>query len=245
MSAESYHSTTDRRRVRGIALALAVEALVAFLLLQLGGGAFLKQPQQRKLSTFDVSPVAPIGPKKAAKQTKVASKHQPLKRATAATAPTPAGAPAPPIKPAKPTYIQLSPEEYAAADIGKMPAHQGEGEGNDTGKDAVAAYGPGEGPGGSTLYNAEWYREPRDAELNFYLPKNIQSGSALIACKTIENYHVENCRSLGESPAGSGLARAMREAAWQFLIRPPRVNGKPMIGAWVRIRYDLTVGFKK
>ena len=243
MSSESYQSTTDRRRIRGILLALVIEGLVALMLLQLGGGGFLKQPQQPKLSTFDVSPVAPIGPKKAAKEKKVASKQQPVKPAGAAPAPT--GAPVPPIKPAKPQYIQLSPDDYAATDIGKIPAHQGEGDGNNSGKDSVAAYGPGEGPGGSTLYNAEWYREPRDAELNFYLPKNIQSGSALIACKTIENYHVENCRSLGEDPPGSGLARAMREAAWQFLIRPPRINGKPMIGAWVRIRYDLTVGFKK
>ncbi|KAJ8134547.1 hypothetical protein OY671_012240, partial [Metschnikowia pulcherrima] len=143
--------------------------------------------------------------------------------------------------------IQLSSEEFAASDIGKIPAHQGEGDDSGSGKDSVAAYGPGQGPGGAALYNAEWYREPRDAELKPYLQDYAKSGSgwASIACKTAPDYRVENCRSLDESPPGGGSARASRSAAWQFRVRPPRIGGKPMIGAWVRIRFDLTVGFQK
>ncbi|MEL0253514.1 MAG: hypothetical protein VW935_16465, partial [Novosphingobium sp.] len=90
------------------------------------------------------------------------------------------------------------------------------------------------------LYAAQWYREPTDAEIGPYMPPRRTNGDwAMIACKTVEKYHVEDCQELGESPPGSGLARAIRQASWQFLVRPPRVNGKPQIGEWVRIRFDF------
>ena len=139
----------------------------------------------------------------------------------------------PPVK-----MIEMSKADMAAADISKLGNHSGASSGNGN---SAGAYGPGEGPGGAKLYNAEWYREPSHAEISGYLPNGAPPGSwGLIACKTIEHYHVENCMQLGESPPGSGLARALRLAAWQFLIRPPRIDGKPVIGAWVRIRFDFT-----
>ena len=45
---------------------------------------------------------------------------------------------------------------------------------------------------------------------------------------------------MGESPMGSGFGRAVRLAAWQFLVLPPRVDGKVMVGSWVRIRIDYS-----
>lgn len=83
-----------------------------------------------------------------------------------------------------------------------------------------------------------------DAELAFYMPKDRSEGWATISCRTIERYHVDNCQVLGESP-GSGIGSALRQAAWQFLVLPPRVNGRPMIGTWVRIRFDLVKGLQR
>lgn len=91
------------------------------------------------------------------------------------------------------------------------------------------------------LHNADWFRKPTDAQLGGYLPQSAaREGWGLVACQTIEKYHVENCRILDESPKGSGFGRAVQNAAWQFLVIPPRVNGKPQIGEWVRIQIDYT-----
>jgi protein TonB len=138
--------------------------------------------------------------------------------------------------------LKLSKEEFAASDISKLPKHLGDAPGDaDAGQDSAAAYGPGEGPNGARLYKAEGYREPTHAELATYMPPgNVAGEWAKIACRTVESYHVDDCRELDESPPGSGLARALRRAAWQFLVRPPRIDGRPIIGAWVRIRFDFT-----
>ena len=179
--------------------------------------------------TFSLAPATRPVPKPT--RAHAASK---VKRTSGQTAPHPP-APAPP--PAPPASWMVNKQEFAASDIGAIPTQEvAGGSGSDSGHDKGAAYGPGEGPGGERLFNAEWYVEPTDAQLNTYMPKGErQSGWADVACKTIPHYGVENCRTLDESPIGSGLARAVREAAWQFKIRPPRLGGKTLIGAWVRI----------
>lgn len=236
-------SDPARRRVRGVVIALAIELLIALALLSLG-----VVPLPRKIETgltvFNVDPTATPATKSAAR--KAATRQR-----TTATPPPPQVPVVPPPaiqlkRPvdAPPQMIVLSRDDFAGSDIGKMPAAPGGG-GADGGGDSGTTYGPGAGPGGAPLYNAEWYREPSHAEIAGYLPAGVQAGSAIIACRTIEDYHVENCRSLGEEPVGTGLARAMRQAAWQFLVRPPRRGGKALIGAWVRIRFDLTTGVVK
>lgn len=132
------------------------------------------------------------------------------------------------------SFMKLSSADMAAADIGKMsgPAAQAP-----AGSGSV--YGPGEGPGGAVLYNAEWFREPTNAELAGYLPaRRPDTGWGMIACQTIADHRVENCQILGESPRGSGLGRAVLDASWQFRVQAPRVNGKAQLGSWVRIRID-------
>src|SRR3546814_12568332 len=104
----------------------------------------------------------------------------------------------------------------------------------DTGKNSGSAYGPGEGPGGERLSEADWYRKPTNAELSFYMPANAPStGRGLIACQTVAHYRVHNCRSPGESPLGSGLARALGQAGWPFLFAAPRLGARAGVGAWV------------
>jgi hypothetical protein len=138
----------------------------------------------------------------------------------------------------------VSSDVFRASDISRMRSSPQDEPGPELADDGDRSVG--EGPGGAKVYQAEWYREPTDAEINGYLPRNLrQSGWGLIICRTIADYHVEDCRELGEWPHGSGLARSMRQAAWQFRVRPTRIGGKPQIGTWVRIRFDLTQGFKK
>ncbi|MDZ4139671.1 MAG: hypothetical protein U1D66_12465, partial [Erythrobacter sp.] len=99
----------------------------------------------------------------------------------------------------------------------------------------------GTAPNGEPLYAARWYREPTDSELAGYLSTANGPGAALIACKTVPDYYVEDCVLLGESPAGSQIGRAVMAAAWQFRVRPARIGGREQFGSWVRIRIDYTL----
>ena len=142
-----------------------------------------------------------------------------------------------------PGFIRMSRDDLAKADISKIkPAGGGGGNASGAAAGGGNAEGAGDGPGGARVYNAEWYREPTRAELSPYMSAARGSGAgdwAMIMCRTVERFHVEDCREVDESPRGSGLARALRQAAWQFLVRPPRVDGKPQLGTWVRIRFDF------
>ena len=138
-----------------------------------------------------------------------------------------------------PGFIHLTRAEMAHGDIAKVQgkALAGASGGGTTGKQAA----PGDGPGGERLYNPDWFRKPTDTELATYLPKRDPGeGWGVIACRTIENHRVEDCQILGESPGGSGYGRAVLNAAWQFQVIPPRVNAKPQLGVWVRIKIEYT-----
>ena len=164
------------------------------------------------------------------------------RRAAVAPLPRPPRLPSPVPKPSPANMIELSKADFAASDISRLSRNSQGSSGDDGGSGGSAAtYGPGAGPGGARLYKAEWYRRPSHAELAGYLTAGAPPGSwAMIACRTIDHFHVEDCRQIGESPPGSGLSRALRLAAWQFLVRPPRIDGKPLVGAWVSIRFDFT-----
>ena len=233
----------DRRRTVSFVLALVVEALL-ILVLVLFGPHFIpgSKPEPRRATSFSLAPSEKEAATAPEHRTKA---HAAAKQASGKITPIPPMPPVitPPKVPTPPNALPgVLPIQLGASDISKLKSSASNDDGAETGTDSKLAYGPGEGPGGQPLYNAEWYREPTDAQLNGYLPKGAPPNSwALIACQTMPQFHVDNCRSLGESPVGSGLGRAMREAAWQFLVRPPRRGGKVLVGAWVKIRIDFTV----
>lgn len=224
-------------------MAAAVCLALAAIVMRMGDFVPFGGEGRGQLTAINLSPskgeeTRKAAPKAAAKQT---TQHQEVVQPQPQAVKIPPRVIVPSDSPTLPPgFIVMSRKDFASADIGKMAraapsAGQGQGEGGG------AAAGVGEGPGGATLYAAQWYREPRDAEIGPYLPATRAPGSwAIIACRTIQDYHVEDCREMDESPRGSGLARALRQAAWQFLVRPPRVDGKAQLGTWVRIRFDFT-----
>ncbi|MEW9853779.1 hypothetical protein [Novosphingobium sp. M1R2S20] len=244
--ASGYQPGSPRERLTASVLSIGI--ILAVVLAMIFQAVVAPEPVQTdRPVTFDVSAE---DPDKAARS----SQSRP-KAPRAATRPRemPAARPSPPVTVQKrvespdaeegiPGLIRLSRADYAASDIGNMKGPDGGSDAAGRGSDTRTAYGPGEGPGGVRLYEADWYRKPTDAELATYMPQNgAVSGWGLIACQTVERYGVENCQILGESPRGSGFGRAVQNAAWQFKVLPPRIDNQPQIGAWVRIRIDYRV----
>ncbi|TGX54870.1 hypothetical protein E5A73_05335 [Sphingomonas gei] len=236
---------------RGIAfaLALAVELLVALLLWFIAPMLDEKKPPPTT-TTFgiDTAPGETEQParteqKKAAAKTDGREKARPELPKPVETPPEPK----PPVEPLPPTFIKMTRRDYAAADIAGMksagPAAPSEGEasaasGSRAGDTAVV----GKAPNGEPLYAAEWYRHPTHAELQPYISARglNRTGEGLIACRMIANHMVEDCQELSENPRGSGYAGSVRQAAWQFRVRAPRVGGREKLGTWVRIQITYT-----
>ena len=234
--------TSPRRRAIGLLLTVAVHLLLLLLLLRLAPPVIFG-PGASPLKTFNL----PAEREQAVgRRTAKASRR----RAAASAAPRPAATvPPPPIppKPTPPEHWVLNPElqNFNLAEVPRASSGQQQAQGT---ADAGAAAGEGAGssetvgtaPGGGKLFAAEWYREPTNAELGTYLPATRTVGWGEVACRTVARFRVEDCQELGQSPPGSGLSRAVREASFQFLVRPPRVNGRTLVGSWVRIHIDFS-----
>jgi protein TonB len=208
-----YERPPLRRRASGLALALGVNLALLLMLLTLGKFA----PEARKVSQALVVDFLPES-HSAEVQTKVERQESAHSK------------PPPVVPPSKATpWVEMSKDELAASDIAHLP--------KSTSGSAGDSEVVGNGPHGETLYAVEWARRPTDAELGGYLPTSAPDGYGLIACKTVPGDRVEDCVELDQTP-GSHLASAVRQAAWQFRIRPPRRNGVPLVGSWVSIRID-------
>jgi len=213
--------------VSGLALTLAVNFGLLLVLLTLG---IIPLPE-RKPSNATVVDLIPEDHSNRAQPTRASTPNHPTPKPPPIVLPVKPTIVTPPPKTSdhKTPWLEMSSDQMAAADIRNLPKPlPGEGD-----SEVV-----GHGPHGELLYAAEWARKPSDAELSGYLPRNAPDGWGLIACKTIPGNRVDDCVELGQSPPGSHLASAVRQAAWQFHVRPPRKGGKTLVGEWVRIRID-------
>ncbi len=237
----SRQTTSPLRRATSFALAVGVQLLIIWVLFHLG----TRQPkpsEEPPLSTFALDADRPAARAAATRTaTRRATTRSSSSRAAAAVPPPRPTPPVPTNQPQAQWPTMLS-DSFDLASVPKGSRSGDEGRGDADAKgDSATAYGPGAGPGGQRMYDADWQREPSSSEIDGYLRAAAPPDSwALIACKTADDYRVEDCRVLGESPVGSGLGRAMREAAWQFRILPPRLGGKKLLGVWVRIRISWT-----
>ena len=248
----AYSEPTDwnrddlRRRGLGLFIALLLEAIIIIAILSLSMRAS-GPTGTRGLSTFSLQAEAESASSADKSETKTPiTKVQ--KSDVAPTIPPPLLPPVNPVKapPPNPNFIKVSKSEFDAMDLSKLPAGDGSdsGDSKGSGQGPKANMGPGLGPGGAQLYPVAWLREPYDSELAPYLAavKRVPPGaSADIACRMAEHNRVENCQIIGETPRGTGLAKALRLAAWQFLVKPPRIDNKPQLGVWVRIHFDFGV----
>jgi protein TonB len=229
-----YERSPLSRRLSGFGLALAINLLLLFILMGLG----VIPPPGQKTSRGLVVDLIPES--RSASQNHAEKAESRLPRAEKQK---PVPKPPPIVLPSKPTiapppkpneksqpWIEMSKEDLATADISKL---QSAGSGSAGDSEAV-----GHGPNGEVLYAAEWARRPTDSEIGGYWPHHV-TGWGLVACKTIPGDRVEDCMELDQSPRGSHLASAVRQAAWQFRVRPPRKNGRELIGAWVRILIEI------
>jgi protein TonB len=224
-----------RRRVLSFVLTVAAHLLLLLMLLRLAPPFAKMADRGSQLLSFNTAPDE--------QEETTQSKSTAKTKTTHASAPPTPTVPPPKIvlqDKAAPWVLTPGLEKF---DVRQVPPTQkpsqspsdasasDEANGNSD-SDRPVAYGSG----GQPLYAAQWYREPTNAELGYYL-KDARPGPGFgeIACQTIARYHVDHCEEMGETP-GSGFARAVREAAWQFLVLPPRIGGRIQVGTWVVIR---------
>jgi len=234
------------RRAAGIVLALLMEGLLVLLLLTIGQSDQRPRELRGEVVTFETAPVPAPEP-----DTPETDRRDP--ESNEAPPPPepeqPQPDPAPQVPPPRAPLIELSRNEMEAANIVNLhpspappaPARRSPMGPPDTGGTTSDTARVGTAPNGSPLYAASWYREPRNDELAGYLSTAEGPGWALIACRTVPDYRVEDCVALQEYPRGSQIARSVLAAAWQFRVRPPWRAGQSQVGDWVRIRIDYDI----
>ncbi len=244
------------RRGAGFALALAIELLIVLLLLSLGLGSREDQREFVPVTSFDVSEAdspqeepAPSEPESAAAPVETTPQPRDEPQPVAPSVlPLPSALPVPTVNVPPQPAPEPAPTPTAAprgrigavvrSDRNFGPADTGNRGGPDSERVGTA-------PDGSPLYAAAWYREPEPDQLSGYLSAASGPGWGMIACRTAQDWRVEDCEVVSEYPQNSGIARAVQAAAWQFKVRPPRLGGQYQVGSWVRIRINYTSALRR
>lgn len=253
---QAVRNTPQRRKLASLGIALALEALLLLLLLTLGTQFAGSDDGRETVTTMTaIEFAAPPEPEQAeepASESEAAPDTptppvtdqpldpEPLRPSPLALKPSPAPEPAQPRPQPQPEpQPQASPSPKIGARIRPGRTMGPADTGNP--RNAGDSQRVGTAPNGEPLYAARWYREPTDSELSGYLSTANGPGYALIACKTVAGYYVEDCVLESEGPQGSMMGRAVLAAAWQFRVRPARIGGSEQFGSWVRIRIDYTI----
>ena len=224
------------RRALGLGLAVLIEALLVLVLVTMVRVTQSGVEKDRTtLVALNVQEVTEEAPQPRRPEAAQRAETRPELRQQPATEqphpPQPAPNPAPPAPtPIIPLQFQLAP--------GAPPAPPAPPVRHVVRSMFGDAERVGTAPNGQPLYAAEWYRHPDDRMLRDYLSTAHGPGWGLIACRTAPEYRVEDCVPLEEYPQGSQINRSVLAAAWEFRVRPPRLGGEPLVGAWVRIRID-------
>lgn len=239
----SYRPGGSRRGRAGAAtLALAITALVLWMLLRMG---MLPPGLTRAVTplTMELLPAPGVIAGDRPQGSFPKKNRKPLEQ-NRLIRPAATPHPAPPT--AEPVWnvIPLTSREMTSADISRMPSNpiarptpltppSVETSRHD---DSIVA---GTSPTGESYYDAQLVRSPTNAELAPYWPLNHRSGWGEVTCRMTPSLQVEDCQEGDEAPPGSGFARAVRQSAWQWRLRPPRLGGKPLARALVRIHIDF------
>jgi len=212
------------RRATGVAATLALEALLLLLLLTLSQAKEERREVPLAVVAFDAKDYGEQEP---------AAKPEPRPQQEAASA-----APRQPKQAAAPAPLPRAadfrrPKQAPQFDLSQVPSRQAvpAPKGPQMGPAFTPRFGDsqrvGTAPNGQPMYAAQLVVGP---------------GWGLIACRTVADFRVEDCVGLDEYPQGSNIVRAVLAAAWQFRVRPVRINGVSQVGSWVQIRiveYDL------
>lgn len=240
-------------RIAGIALTILLEAGLALLVLSIAQPVFAPDKEEVAIATFDTRAVSDAPDETNESEEPAANRDRPAppqRQEQPAPEPRPRSErAASPVQVTETPIIQVAPNRMAATDIANLPRRREAPRASEramigpTGGAAATGDTPrvGTAPNGQPMYAATWYREPTEEELRGYLSTASGPGWALITCRTVPNYRVEDCQPISEYPQGSRMLRAVLAAAWQFRVRPPFLGGQPQVGEWVRIRVEYDI----